>query len=134
MKKIAILGCENSHADQFLNFIRSDEKYTDIEVVGIFSEEKEAEIKLSEKHNVPILPSVDAAVGKIDGLIVTARDGKNHFPYAKSYISENFPMFIDKPITSSEKDQSKQKTNFVLLRYMIRILLMIKILSMHLKK
>ena len=104
MKRIAILGCENSHADQFLNFIRSDEKYSDVEVVGIFSEEKEAEIKLSEKHNVPILSSIDEAVGKIDGLIVTARDGKNHFPYAKNYISKDFPMFIDKPITSSEKD------------------------------
>ena len=35
MKKIVILGCENSHANQFLNFIRDRQEFSDIEVVGV---------------------------------------------------------------------------------------------------
>lgn len=104
MKRIAILGCENSHANQFLNFIQTNEKYSDIEVVGIYSNEYEVSKNLSSKYSVPILSSYDDALGQIDGLIVTARDGNNHFPYAKKYISYGIPMFIDKPITSSEND------------------------------
>ena len=32
MKKIVILGCENSHANSFLDFIRDEEKYKDVEL------------------------------------------------------------------------------------------------------
>ena len=49
MKKIAIVGCENSHADLFLKFINENYKFRDIEVVGVFSEEiEEAEKLLKE--------------------------------------------------------------------------------------
>ena len=38
MYKIAILGCENSHAKNFLDLI-SKGLYPDIEVVGVYSNE-----------------------------------------------------------------------------------------------
>ena len=41
MYKIAILGCENSHANSFLDFIIKDKLYTDIEVVGVYSDDIE---------------------------------------------------------------------------------------------
>ena len=44
------------------------------------------------------------AVGKIDGLIITARHGNNHYKYAKPYIDSGIPMFIDKPITIDETE------------------------------
>ena len=34
MYKIAILGCENSHADSFLSFAKNDNEFSDIEVNG----------------------------------------------------------------------------------------------------
>lgn len=102
MKKIAILGCENSHADQFLGFIRDDARYSDLEVVGVYSVEPAAAERLAEKYGVPILPSPDAAAGRVDGLIVTARDGRNHYPYAAPYLPSGIPVFLDKPITSDE--------------------------------
>jgi predicted dehydrogenase len=43
-------------------------------------------------------------VGKIDGLIITARHGDNHYKYAKPYIESGIPMFIDKPITTREDE------------------------------
>ena len=63
MKKIAILGCENSHADQFLGFIQNDPRYADAEVVGIYSEEADAAARLAEKYRVNLLDRPDAAVG-----------------------------------------------------------------------
>jgi predicted dehydrogenase len=104
MKKIAILGCENSHADAFLKAIQTNEEYRDVEVVGVYSNESEATKRLSEQFSVPVLENYADAVGKIDGLVITARNGENHYKYAKPYIESGIPMFIDKPITNSEED------------------------------
>ena len=35
MYKIAVLGCENSHADAFLDFIYNKKMVTDVEVIGV---------------------------------------------------------------------------------------------------
>ena len=101
MKRIAILGCENSHANRFLAEIKENPAYSDYEVVGVYSNEPEAAKKLGDEFGVAILPSYDAAVGKVDGIIITARDGKYHYEYAKPYIKSGIPMFIDKPITAN---------------------------------
>lgn len=104
MKKIAILGCENSHADTFLNFICNTDSYRDVEVVGVYSNDPEASKKLNEKYGVSVLDNYDSAVGKIDGLVVTARHGDLHYEYAKPYIESGIPMFIDKPVTIKESE------------------------------
>jgi len=104
MKKIAILGCENSHANAFLKFIRERSEFSDVEVVGVYSNDPEASRKLQEKFSVPILEDYADAVGKIDGLVITARHGDNHFKYAKPYLDSQIPMFIDEPITISEDE------------------------------
>ena len=100
MKRIVILGCENSHANHFLRAIKEDAKYSEYQVVGVYSKEREAAEKLKNEFGVPVLNSYDEAVGKVDGIIITARDGKYHYEYAKPYIKSGIPMFIDKPITA----------------------------------
>ena len=107
MKNIVILGCENSHANTFLNFIRDDKKYSDVNIVGVYSDDKEAAAKLNEKYGAPVLSAYDEAVGKVDGVIITARHGDNHYKYAAPYIESGVPMFIDKPITISEDEAVK---------------------------
>jgi predicted dehydrogenase len=102
MKKIVILGCENSHANHFLKAIK--EEYRDVEVVGIYSDEPEASKKLNEEFDAPIMNSFDEAAGKIDGVVITARHGDNHYKYAKPYIESGIPMFIDKPITCNGEE------------------------------
>ena len=103
MKRIVILGCENSHANGFLKAIR-DEKIDDVEVVGVYSHQREAAEKLNAEFGTPILDNYDSAVGKVDGIIVTARHGDRHYMYAKPYINAGIPMFIDKPITINENE------------------------------
>ncbi len=104
MYKIAILGCENSHAGNFLKTVVKDKKYDDVEFVGVYSDERAAAEKLNTDYGVPVMEKYDELVGKIDGLIVTARNGVKHYPFAKPYIDSGVPMFIDKPITVSEDD------------------------------
>ena len=103
-KKIVILGCENSHANAFLGFIRDKEEFNDVEVIGVYSHEREAAEKLNEQFGVPVMDNYDDAVGKVDGVVITARHGDRHLMYAKPYIESGVPMFIDKPVTVKEED------------------------------
>ena len=99
MKRVVILGCENSHADQFLNFIKKMPEFSDVEVIGIYSDEEAPAARLAKIFNLKVMESYDEAVGKVDGVIITARHGDNHLKYARPYIESGVPMFIDKPIT-----------------------------------
>ena len=103
MFKIAILGCENSHADGFLKAIR-DEKLEDIQVMGVYSCFPGEAEDLHETFGVPVMENYDDLVGQLDGLIITARHGANHYKYAKPYLNDGIPLFIDKPITVTEED------------------------------
>lgn len=104
MYKVAILGCENSHADAFLKAVIEDKIVNDIEFVGVYSDDMEAAQKLHDRFGVYAAQNYDEFVGKLDGVIVTARHGANHYKYAKPYIPSGIPIFIDKPITHSEED------------------------------
>lgn len=100
MFKIAILGVENSHANSFMELI-NEGKYPDFKVVGVYSDDNSAIERFLERYTVPVMENYDSLVGKVDGIMVTARHGKNHYKYAKPYIKTGIPMFIDKPITVS---------------------------------
>ncbi len=106
MKKFVILGCENSHADQYLKQMAKG-RFPDLECVGVYSEEPEAMIRLQEQFGVPTMENYDSMVGQVDGVIVTARDGIHHYEYAKPYIASGVPMFIDKPITCDPAEAVK---------------------------
>ena len=103
MYRIAILGCENSHANNFLRLI-AEGHYPEIEVIGIYSNEPEAVQKLHGQFGTPILADYADAVGQVDGVMITARHGDNHYKYAKPYMEAGIPMFIDKPITCTEEE------------------------------
>lgn len=113
MYKIAILGCENSHANAFLDLIIKDKVYTDIEVLGVYSDDIEAANKLKETYGVNVAENYDEFMGKVDGIVITARHGDNHYKYAKPYIASGIPMFIDKPITVSEEEAEEFKAELI---------------------
>ncbi len=104
MYRIAILGCENSHANSFLKYIKENEAYHDIETLGVYSIDRAAAEKLSTEFGVKVMDAPDELVGKLDGLIITARHGGYHYEFAKPYLNDGIPMFIDKPITVTEED------------------------------
>lgn len=104
MYRLAILGCENSHAWGFMTAIAVDKAAPDVEVVGAFTEYPNRAEAFHKDFGVPMMKTYDELVGQVDGILITARDGKNHYKYAKPYIESGIPMFIDKPITNTEED------------------------------
>ena len=105
MKKIVMLGCENSHVNTFLSIMKDNpDKYREIDVIGVYSEDADAMRRVCDTFDVPAMKSYDEAVGVADGVVVTARHGGNHYSYAKPYIESGVPMFIDKPITVDEEE------------------------------
>ena len=103
MYKIAILGCENSHADAFIKLTKT-EKYSDIEVVGVYTDDETANVRMRDNYGVYTAASYDEFVGRVDGIMITARHGDNHMKYALPYLASGIPMFIDKPATASVED------------------------------
>ena len=103
--KIGIIGCGtigSVHADAYA-------KVEDAEVVALCDILPD---KLKEKFGVKVLSSYDEAVGKVDGVIITARRGGDHYRFAKPYIASGVPMFIDKPVTISEAEAIEMVKDF----------------------
>lgn len=101
--KIAMLGVENSHADAFGELMKENpELYGDIEVVGIYSDEELAVKRIIDKgYATYAASSPDEFVGKVDGVVITARHGDNHYKYAMPYVKAGIPCFIDKPFCAN---------------------------------
>ncbi len=101
--KIAMLGVENSHADAFGELMKENpELYGDIEVVGIYSDEEDAVKRIIDKgYATYAASSPDEFVGKVDGVVITARHGDNHYKYAMPYVKAGIPCFIDKPFCAN---------------------------------
>ena len=57
MYRIAILGCENSHANSFLNHVKNTDYKNEIEFVGVYSNEEEPAKKLSEEFGLKVFSS-----------------------------------------------------------------------------
>lgn len=107
--KVAILGVENSHADAFGELIKNNpELYGDIEVVGVYSEEEEAvKCIIDAGYATYAAESPDEFLGKVDGIIVTARHGDNHYKYAMPYVKAGVPCFIDKPFCANVENATE---------------------------
>ena len=101
--KIAILGVENSHADAFGGFIKNNpEKYKDIEVVGVYSDEQDAVKRMLDNGYAAYAAAApDEFAGNVDGVVITARHGDNHYKYAMPYVKAGIPCFIDKPFCAN---------------------------------
>lgn len=106
MKKIALIGVENSHAPAFANLIKNNpEKYGDIEIIGVYSYDGAAADKMVADGLAPMKADTPYYfLDKADGVINTARHGDSHYEYSMPYIKVGMPMFIDKPFCISPQN------------------------------
>ena len=98
MYKTAILGCENSHAISFIEYYAKEEP-KNVEIIGVYSDEPDAAKAINEKYGIPIMEGYDSLAGQVDGVIITARHGGNHYKYAHPYIKHGIHRMIYYPIT-----------------------------------
>jgi predicted dehydrogenase len=104
MYKIAILGSENSHCLGFASVLapKSGEKrFPDIELVGVAGDEASNSAVLEKTAVVRAETDPHAFLGEVDAVMVTARHGGNHLPFALPYMEAGCKIWLDKPITAS---------------------------------
>ena len=106
MYRIGIIGSENSHAMAFSRIFNglepgTAEVYPDMKVVAIGGSEIEESRKVAEACGVEfVAEKPEDMLGKVDAVMVTARNGMYHLPYARPFIEAGLPAFIDKPIAN----------------------------------
>ena len=84
IRRIAVLGTENSHALAFANLIRTCPELT---LVGAFGAEPAANERFSSTFGVPCVTDPAAFAGRVDGVMVTARNGSTHLELARPYLT-----------------------------------------------
>ncbi len=110
MFRIGILGSENSHAIEFSKIINGINpnfigEFEDMKVVGTFGYDDASNKNLIENGGVEfIADKPEDMLGRVDAVMVTARDGKYHAPFARPFIEAGLPAFIDKPFTRDPEE------------------------------
>ncbi len=100
MFKIGIIGTENSHAKTFLRLFRDDPAFADLQAVALGGHYADKSTQLGEAFGIDCIVDDPAEmVGKVDAVIITARDGIHHAAFARPFIEAGIPMFMDKPFT-----------------------------------
>lgn len=107
MIRVAILGSENSHAVHFASAIAGKDGsklFPDMELIGVYGDKSAEDAQkgneqIAERSLCPCFAdSYLDFLGKADAVMVTARHGKRHLEYAREYIKQGIPVWIDKPI------------------------------------
>ncbi|MDR0409228.1 MAG: Gfo/Idh/MocA family oxidoreductase [Spirochaetaceae bacterium] len=102
-KKIGIIGAENSHADMFASFFnatKKDPSFSDCRITAVSGSGAQEKV-FFEKYDLEVMTDqpIDL-LGKVDAVMITARDGKCHAALAEPFVQAGIPLFIDKPITT----------------------------------
>lgn len=110
MFRVGFLGSENSHADvvaAMFNGYKEDVvgEFDDIQAVATYSKYPGVDEKLQKKYGIELIAkSPEEMLGKVDAVIVTARDGRDHAKFVRKFIEAGIPAFIDKPFTVDEDE------------------------------
>lgn len=101
MYRIGIIGSENSHARAFAKVFSRDPAFSDLCVTAVCGDEgrENSERVRAFFPECVIVDRPEQMLGLVDAVMITSRDGKFHYPYAKSFLEAGLPMFVDKPFT-----------------------------------
>ncbi len=104
--RVGILGTENSHAMAFTKTLNTTNDYPDFKVTALYALDRAPSEKIVAEcgTDISICGSIDEMLDSVDCVMVTARHGKYHLPFARRFIEKGMPAFIDKPFTISPED------------------------------
>ena len=110
MFRVGILGAENSHAKAFTEIFNGlkpefGDEFSDIRVVAVGGNYPEENRKVFERGGLELLAErPEELLGRVDAVMVTARDGRYHAPFVRPFLEAGIPAFIDKPFTSDPQE------------------------------
>lgn len=103
MFRVGILETENSHAMAFAELLNGlspafSGQFDDFRVVAVGGMDRKASRAVAEKCGVTtIADTPEEMLGRVDAVMITARDGKYHASCARPLIEAGIPLFPDKP-------------------------------------
>lgn len=105
-KNVAIVGIENSHAEEIIRYLNVEQPAdVAVRVVALVAGEDERTRELAELGGIEQIVAESAdLLGKIDALIVTSRDGALHRAHAVPFLEAGTPVWVDKPLAASVAD------------------------------
>ncbi len=110
MYRVGIIGAENSHAMAFARIFNGfqpelADRFPDIRVTAVAGIYPEANREVYEKCGLDLLcQRPEDMLGKVDAVMVTARDGAYHAAFARPFIEAGIPAFVDKPFTRNPQE------------------------------
>ena len=103
MIKIALLGCDSTHTEEFaerINFCGSP-FFKNAKVVSIYGDLLAQAIIKAKKLGIErVASSIEEALEDIDLAMVIGRFGDSHYTPVLKSINAGIPVFVDKPFTS----------------------------------
>ncbi|HZX03991.1 Gfo/Idh/MocA family protein [Kribbella sp.] len=103
--RIALVGTENSHADEIVRHLNVDQISEQARVVALAGADDERNRKLAAAGGITrIVPTSQELLGDVDALIVTNRDGALHREHAVPFLEAGVPVWVDKPLAASTAD------------------------------
>lgn len=113
MRRIGIVGTENSHVDHFIHHLNDEERHPGNRVTalvggidpGTGEDLADRNAKLAEIGGISdIVATPEDLIGRVDAAIVTGRDGRSHVEQAVPLLAAGLPVLVDKPLAASVED------------------------------
>ncbi|MEM3658965.1 MAG: Gfo/Idh/MocA family oxidoreductase [Thermoproteota archaeon] len=109
--RIGIVGSDNSHAitfSQIANGIDMENYVPGFKATHLFGFDEKRNREVAEKGGIEnIVSDVNEMIGKIDIAFVVFRHGGLHLEYAKPFIENRIPVFVDKPLAATVADAKR---------------------------
>jgi predicted dehydrogenase len=105
VRRIGIIGTENSHVDQFVRLLNRERRHPGTEVAALVGGATERNRALCEAAGIDLV--VDGPgdlIGRVDAAIVSSRDGRLHREQAEPLLAAGMPVLVDKPLAASVPD------------------------------
>lgn len=103
--RIGIVGTDNSHVDQYIDLINVRAEFPGVRVTALCGDDPQRDADLADRGDVDLVAAqFDDLVGEVDAVIVAARDGALHRAQAAPFLSAGLPVFIDKPLATTNLD------------------------------
>lgn len=104
MRRIGIVGIENSHTDHFIRHLNTENRYPGTRLVAVVRGEADRTARLTESGSIDVADSSADLAGLVDAAIVCTRDGALHLAHAAPLIMAGLPVLIDKPLAAGSAD------------------------------
>ncbi|MER7334082.1 MULTISPECIES: Gfo/Idh/MocA family oxidoreductase [unclassified Micromonospora] len=105
MRRIGIIGTENSHVDHFIRFLNTEQRHPGNRVVALTGGPSDRNTALCETGGIDLVVGEPSdLVGRVDAAIISSRDGRHHRKQAEPLLDAGLPVLVDKPLAASVDD------------------------------